>query len=75
MPYRKKTAQAIKIEDIVAAEFDLSSSNGEIRNCFGAKATRPDEYLPGTELRFTQGAGTGRVRIKTMNGDISVCHQ
>jgi len=65
----------INLQGPVAAEFDLSSFNGEIRNCFGAKATRPDEYLPGTELRFTQGAGTGRVRIKTMNGDISVCHQ
>jgi hypothetical protein len=57
----------------IAAEFDVSSFNGEIRNCFGPKSTRTDEYAPGRELRFREGAGSGRVRIKTLNGDISLC--
>ena len=57
------------------AEFDLSSFNGEIRNCFGPKAQRSSEYAPGRELRFRDGTGSSRVRIKTLNGDISVCRK
>jgi DUF4097 and DUF4098 domain-containing protein YvlB len=59
----------------VNAEFDLSSFNGEIRNCFGPKAVSTSEYAPGKELRFREGQGTALVRIKTMNGDISVCRK
>ena len=55
------------------AEFDVSSFNGEIRNCFGPKPARTDEYAPGRELRFREGSGSARVRIKTLNGDISLC--
>jgi DUF4097 and DUF4098 domain-containing protein YvlB len=59
----------------VAAEFDVSSFNGQIRNCFGPKAVRTSEYTPGSELRFREGQGSARVRIKTLNGDISVCNR
>jgi hypothetical protein len=59
----------------VPAEFDLSSFNGEIRNCFGPKSVRTSEYGPGRELRFTEGSGSARVRIKTMNGDIGLCRK
>jgi len=54
-------------------EFDISSFNGDIRNCFGPKPVRTSEYAPGRELRFRQGTGDARIRIKTLNGDISVC--
>lgn len=57
------------------AEFEISSFNGEIRNCFGPKPVRTSEYAPGRELRFKEGAGTARVRIKTLNGDISLCNK
>jgi DUF4097 and DUF4098 domain-containing protein YvlB len=57
----------------VAGEFDLSTFNGEIRNCFGPKARRTNEYTPGRELRFQEGAGSARVRVKTLNGDIGMC--
>jgi DUF4097 and DUF4098 domain-containing protein YvlB len=59
----------------VGAEFDVSSFNGVIRNCFGPKPVRTSEYTPGSELRFREGGGTARVRIKTLNGDISVCNK
>lgn len=59
----------------VGAEFEVSSFNGEIRNCFGPKPVRTSEYAPGTELRFKEGQGTARVRIKTLNGDINICHK
>lgn len=57
------------------AEYEISSFNGEIRNCFGPKSARTSEYGPGRELRFTAGSGGGRVRIKTMNGDIGLCRK
>jgi DUF4097 and DUF4098 domain-containing protein YvlB len=59
----------------VNAEFDVSSFNGDIRSCFGPKPARTSEYAPGTELRFREGQGAARVRIKTLNGDISVCNK
>jgi DUF4097 and DUF4098 domain-containing protein YvlB len=59
----------------VATEFDISTFNGEIRNCFGPKPVRTDEYAPGRELRFAEGTGTGRVRVKTLNGDIGLCRK
>jgi DUF4097 and DUF4098 domain-containing protein YvlB len=59
----------------VNAAFDVSSFSGEIRNCFGPKPRRTDEYAPGKEWRFAEGPGAARVRIKSMNGDISVCRK
>jgi DUF4097 and DUF4098 domain-containing protein YvlB len=65
----------LDLQGPVGAEFDVSSFNGDIRNCFGPQPVRSSEYAPGRELRFREGAGTGRVRIKTLNGDISVCNK
>ena len=65
----------LELVGTVNAEFDISSFNGEIRNCFGPKAVSTREYAPGKELRFREGRGTALVRIKTMNGDISVCRR
>jgi DUF4097 and DUF4098 domain-containing protein YvlB len=56
-------------------QFDVSTFNGEIRNCFGPKAHRTDQYAPGSEVRFQEGSGSARVRIKTLNGDIGVCRK
>jgi hypothetical protein len=58
-----------------AGQYDMSSFNGEIRNCFGPKSVRTDEYAPGRELRFQDGDGSARIRIKTLNGDIGVCRK
>jgi DUF4097 and DUF4098 domain-containing protein YvlB len=57
------------------ADYDISTFNGEIRNCFGPKSQRTSEYSPGRELRFTEGQGTARIRVKTMNGDIGLCRK
>jgi len=63
----------LDLKGTVNGEFDVSSFNGNIRNCFGPKPVRTSEYAPGRELRFRQGSGDARVRIKTLNGDISIC--
>lgn len=58
----------------VSADFDIESFNGDIRNCFGPKASRTSKYAPGRRLRFTEGEGAGRVTIRTLNGDLEMCN-
>lgn len=57
----------------VNAEFDIETFNGDIESCFGPKPSRSREYGPGNELRFSEGQGKGRVRIKTLNGGVMLC--
>ena len=56
----------------VNAEFDIETFNGSINNDFGPDAEAVSRYTPGKSLRFTQGDGSSRVRIKTLNGTISL---
>lgn len=55
------------------AEFDVETFNGDIENCFGPQPRRTREFAPGNELRFKEGEGNGRVRIKTLNGGVELC--
>ncbi len=63
----------VKFNDSISARFDIETFNGDIRNCFGPKPVRTSKYAPGTELKFTEGDGEGRVTIKTLNGDLRLC--
>lgn len=57
----------------VSAEIEIETFNGDIDNCFGPKARRTSKYAPGRELSFTAGDGNGKIRIKTLNGDVTLC--
>ena len=57
----------------INAEFDIETFNGDIENCFGPQPRRSREYGPGNELRFTEGQGDARIRVKTMNGAVDIC--
>jgi hypothetical protein len=57
----------------INAQFDVETFNGDIVNCFGKKPMRTSEFAPGNELRFTQGEGDARVRIKALNGRVEIC--
>ena len=59
----------------VSARFDIETFNGRIRNCFGPKAKRADQYAPGWELSFSEGGGDGRVSIETLNGGVEICRK
>lgn len=59
----------------INAEFDIETFNGDIENCFGPKPSRTRAFGPGNGLRFTEGKGDARVRIKTLNGSITLCKQ
>ncbi len=63
----------VNFSDSISARFDIETFNGDIRNCFGPKPVRTSKYAPGTELKFTEGDGEGRVIIKTLNGDLRLC--
>jgi DUF4097 and DUF4098 domain-containing protein YvlB len=56
----------------VNAEFDIETFNGSINSDFGPEAQPVSRYQPGKALRFTEGDGAARVRIKTLNGTISL---
>jgi DUF4097 and DUF4098 domain-containing protein YvlB len=63
----------INFSKSVSARFDIETFNGDIRNCFGPDPVRTSKYAPGTELKFSEGDGKGRVTIKTLNGDLRLC--
>lgn len=57
----------------VNVEFDVETFNGDIDNCFGPKPVRVREFAPGNSLRFKEGTGSARVRVKTLNGGVEIC--
>lgn len=56
----------------VDAEFDVETFNGRIDSEFGPKPERTSEFAPGLELRFTEGAGSSRVVMESLNGGIII---
>jgi DUF4097 and DUF4098 domain-containing protein YvlB len=54
-------------------EYDVSTFSGDIRNCFGQEAWRTSTYGPGKQLSGKRGNGEGRLRIKTLSGEIDLC--
>ena len=63
----------LMIRGEVDAEFNLETFNGSIRTDFGADPVRTSKYAPGQELRFTEGSGSARVVMETLNGGINIC--
>ena len=63
----------LRILGTVDAEFDIHTFNGEIESCYGEESVRSREHGPGHDLNFTRGAGSARVRVKTLNGGVDLC--
>jgi DUF4097 and DUF4098 domain-containing protein YvlB len=63
----------VEFDGEVSGRFDIETFNGKIRNCFGPKAERTSKYTPGLELSFTEGNDSGRTKISTLNGNVSIC--
>lgn len=57
----------------IDARFDIETFNGSIRSCFGPNAERTSRYTPGQELKFTEGSGSARVTLRTLNGSLTMC--
>lgn len=56
----------------VSASFEVSTFNGDIENAFGQKAERTDKYVPGQNLKFTNGNGDADVSLNTLNGKVVI---
>jgi DUF4097 and DUF4098 domain-containing protein YvlB len=54
-------------------QYEVSTFSGDIDDCFGQRAERTSEYGPGRRLDGTRGGGDGRIRLKSLSGDISLC--
>jgi DUF4097 and DUF4098 domain-containing protein YvlB len=63
----------LRVLGTVDAEFDVHTFNGEIESCYGDETVRSRERGPGHDLNFIRGAGSARVRIKTLNGGVDLC--
>jgi DUF4097 and DUF4098 domain-containing protein YvlB len=53
--------------------YELTSFSGDITNCFGGTAQRTSQYAPGRSLRGTLGQGSGRVHMRSMSGELTLC--
>lgn len=62
----------IVLRTLFDIEFTLETFNGTIDEIFGYRASRKSRYAPGRMLRLTEGDGASRIRIDTLNGDISI---
>jgi DUF4097 and DUF4098 domain-containing protein YvlB len=54
-------------------QYEATSFSGAIGNCFGRHAEPTSTHGPGTRLIGTAGEGHGRVRVKSMSGDVAIC--
>jgi DUF4097 and DUF4098 domain-containing protein YvlB len=55
-------------------DYEVTSFAGEIESCLGKKPERAQPYGPGSRLDGSLGeGGGGRVRVKSMSGDINLC--
>jgi hypothetical protein len=52
--------------------YEVSSFSGNISDCFNASPEHT-HYGPGSRLNGTRGDGAGRVRLKTMSGNVELC--
>jgi len=63
---------SLDFPSLPTADFDVRSLSGDIRNCFGPKASESG-YGPGSRLTFRQGEARARVRIDSKSGDVHLC--
>ena len=52
--------------------YEVSSFSGNISDCFNVSPEHT-KYGPGSRLEGTRGDGAGRVRLKTMSGNVELC--
>ncbi len=53
-------------------DFTISTFNGAITNELGPAAEKKGAWTPGSELRFTSGAGGAQVSVETLSGAIGI---
>jgi hypothetical protein len=64
---------SVRVKPEAGFEYEASSFSGNIGNCFGQHSESTSRHGPGTRLTGTTGGGHGRVRVKSMSGDVAIC--
>jgi DUF4097 and DUF4098 domain-containing protein YvlB len=63
----------VRVKPKAGFEYEASSFTGDIGNCFGKHSEATNAHGPGSRLMGTVGEGRGRVRVKSMSGDVAIC--
>ena len=63
----------VRVKPQAGFQYEATSFSGSIGNCFGRHAESTSAHGPGTRLIGTAGDGRGRVRVKSMSGDVAIC--
>jgi DUF4097 and DUF4098 domain-containing protein YvlB len=63
----------VRVKPQAGFQYEATSFSGTIGNCFGRHAENTSTHGPGTRLNGTAGDGRGRVRVKSMSGDVAIC--
>ena len=63
----------VRVKPQAGFQYEATSFSGTIGNCFGRHAESTSAHGPGTRLNGTSGDGRGRVRVKSMSGDVAIC--
>jgi DUF4097 and DUF4098 domain-containing protein YvlB len=64
--------QKIEVSAPAGYSYVARSFSGNIQDCFARRPNR-SQYGPGRVLEGTQGGGDGKVRLRSLSGDISLC--
>jgi DUF4097 and DUF4098 domain-containing protein YvlB len=63
----------VRVKPKAGFEYEAYSFTGDIGNCFGKHAESTSTHGPGSRLMGSMGDGHGRVRVKSMSGDVAIC--
>ena len=63
----------VRVKPRAGFEYEAYSFTGDIGNCFGKHAESTSTHGPGSRLMGSTGDGKGRVRVKSMSGDVAIC--
>jgi DUF4097 and DUF4098 domain-containing protein YvlB len=63
----------VRVKPQAGFKYEATSFSGTIGNCFGRHAESTSAHGPGSRLIGAAGDGRGRVRVKSMSGDVAIC--
>lgn len=63
----------VRVKPAAGFQYEATSFSGTIGNCFGRHAENTSTHGPGSRLIGSAGDGRGRVRVKSMSGDVAIC--
>lgn len=63
----------LKVGAQAGYQYEVGTFSGDIEDCFGRLPERTSRYAPGKRLDGTWGAGSGRIHVRSLSGDVSLC--